>query len=282
MRTVIDPASGARNAYLNLVQDVIFGAFATPAELVPAPPAASVPRRLADRALASRGLQLATAAPGADPVTQVDQGRIWPRYALSMAGRARLDNARDCIECIIADDVPGDIIETGVWRGGASIYMRAVLKAWGVEDRRVWVSDSFEGLPPPDLENYPADATAFPWHQHNDVLGVSLEQVKANFASLGLFDDQVTFLKGFFKDSLPPLTEERWALMRLDGDLYESTFQALEALYPNLSTGGWVLIDDYGDVPECKQAVTEFRERHGIHDEIREADHTGVYWQRMS
>ncbi len=85
-------------------------------------------------------------------------GRDWPARADSMIGLRRMDNIQDCIETVIRDDVPGDLIETGVWRGGATIFMRGVLKAYEDTTRTVWVADSFEGLPPPDPARYPADA----------------------------------------------------------------------------------------------------------------------------
>ncbi|MGA8707777.1 MAG: TylF/MycF/NovP-related O-methyltransferase, partial [Steroidobacteraceae bacterium] len=80
--------------------------------------------------------------------------------AVSMMPIARFDNLRACIEDVIARDVPGALIETGVWRGGGVIFMRAVLRAHGVTDRTVWVADSFEGLPAPDADKYPIEAKA--------------------------------------------------------------------------------------------------------------------------
>src|SRR5467141_1354915 len=85
-------------------------------------------------------------------------GRDWPANGLTMVGKARLDNLQRCIETVVSEGIPGDLIETGVWRGGAAIFMRAVLHVHGVTDRVVWVADSFEGLPPPNAEKYPADA----------------------------------------------------------------------------------------------------------------------------
>ena len=128
-------------------------------------------------------------------------GRDWPLRAHSMIGKLRMRNLRASVLHVINKRIPGDLIETGAWRGGACIYMRAILKAWGVEDRIVWVADSFEGLPPPDPEKYPADAG----DQHHSFyqLVVSLEEVRDNFAKYGLLDDKVRFLKGWFKDTLP-------------------------------------------------------------------------------
>lgn len=272
-----EQAPTLRDTYLDLVTDIVLGRFAPRSGLEPAPPASPVLRRLAATVLDRRGLQLGR--PYAESESDVEAGRAWPRQALTMVGRARLDNVRRCLESVIADDVPGDVIETGVWRGGASILMRAVLKAHDDPQRRVWVADSFQGLPAPDAVTYPADADAL-WYEHNDVLAVSLEQVRANFDSLRLLDDRVVFLEGFFRDTLPGLSDHRWSLLRLDGDLYESTIQALDALYPNLSVGGWVIVDDYGLIPQCKQAVTDFRERHRIEDPIETVDYTAVCWRR--
>jgi O-methyltransferase len=86
-------------------------------------------------------------------------------------------------------------------------------------------------------------------------LAVSLEQVKANFDRYGLLDDQVRFLKGWFRDTLPVAPIERLAVLRLDGDMYESPMDTLVNLYPKLSEGGYVIVDDYGAIPACRQAA---------------------------
>jgi O-methyltransferase len=85
-------------------------------------------------------------------------GTDWPPNADTMVGLSRLDNLQATIETVITEDIPGDLVETGVWRGGATIFMRAVLLAHGVHDRTIWACDSFAGLPPPDTERYPQDA----------------------------------------------------------------------------------------------------------------------------
>jgi O-methyltransferase len=212
-----------------------------------------------------------------DPEKRRD-GRDWPQLADTMIGLKRLDNLQECIESILRNRVPGDLIETGVWRGGATILMRAVLKAYGVTDRAVWVADSFEGLPPPDMQNYPQDAGDT--HHTHDLLRVSQEEVEANFAKYDLLDDQVRFLKGWFKDTLPTAPIERLAVLRLDGDMYSSTMDALKSLYPKLSVGGYAIIDDYGYWEPCRRAVHDYREANGITDPIYAVDWTGVYWQR--
>jgi len=206
------------------------------------------------------------------------KGLDWPVTAHTMIGMERLDNLQYCMEQVLQNSIPGDVIETGVWRGGSTIFMRAILKAYNVVDRRVWVADSFQGLPPPDENLYPQDAGDV--HHTIDELKISLEQVKANFESYGLLDDQVKFLKGWFKDTLPLAPIDRLALIRLDGDMYESTMDALKALYPKLSVGGYLIVDDYC-ISSCAKAVHDYRAQHGITEEIIPIDGTGVYWKRL-
>jgi O-methyltransferase len=212
----------------------------------------------------------------AEPVRA--EGLDWPARAHTMIGLKRLANVRNCIESVLADDVRGDLIDTGAWRGGTTIFMRAILKVHAVTDRMVWVADSFAGLPAPDANRYPRDQGdrlhTFPQ------LAVTLDRVRENFRRYGLLDEQVRFLEGWFRDTLPGAPIERLAVLRLDGDLYESTIQGMECLYDRLSVGGYVIVDDYGNVAGCRQAVHDFRARRGITDPIQPIDWAGVYWRR--
>jgi O-methyltransferase len=205
-------------------------------------------------------------------------GLDWPEHAETMVGLRRLDNVERCIADVLERDVPGDLVEAGSWRGGTTIFMRAALAAYGDERRRVWVADSFQGLPKPDAAAFPADARLD--YTGYTQLAVGIEQVKANFARYCLLDGRVEFLPGWFKDTLGAAPIDRIALMRLDGDLYESTIDALDALYPKLSVGGYCLIDDYGALDACRRAVDDFRARNGIAEEIETVDWTGAFWRR--
>jgi O-methyltransferase len=109
---------------------------------------------------------------------------------------------------------------------------------------------------------------------------VPLEKVRANFESYGLLDSQVRFVEGWFKDTLPCLSELQFAGIRLDGDLYESTIQALEALYPRLSPGGFAIIDDYGAFEACRRAVEGYRSAHAIKVPLQTIDWTGAWWSK--
>jgi O-methyltransferase len=206
-------------------------------------------------------------------------GHDWPWLAESMVGLRRLENVRDCARVVIGEGVPGDFIETAAWRGGTCIFMRACLDAYGDADRSVWVADSFEGLPPPSPE-YPADEGDLLFTREE--LAVSVEEVKANFERYGLLDDRVRFIQGFFSESLPTAPVEQLAVLRLDGDMYGSTMDALVNLYPKLSPGGFVIVDDYGDIPACAKAVHDYRDANGLTEDIVEIDWTGAYWRRSA
>lgn len=207
--------------------------------------------------------------------TARELGEDWPVLAHSMAGNKRLLNIQELAEDVINKNIPGDFIETGVWRGGSCIFMNAILRAYGITDRNVYVCDSFQGLPPPKDHEYPVDRGDT--HHTAPFLAVSLEQVQENFAGYDLLTDQVKFVKGWFSDTLPVLDVEKLALLRLDGDMYESTIVALENLYPKLSVGGYVIVDDYG-LPNCRRALSDYREFHGITDEYISIDNSSVYW----
>lgn len=204
-------------------------------------------------------------------------GMDWPSRAHTMAGLTRLRSLRQQVTTVLRDDVPGDFIETGVWRGGSSIYMRAILAAHDITDRRVWVADSFAGLPPPNPEDYPADAGDELYKI--PVLAVPLDDVKKNFVKYGMLDSQVMFLPGWFKDTLPGAPIEKLAIMRLDGDMYESTIQALASLYDKLSIGGFVIIDDFG-LPNCRLAVEDFRRDRRISDPLTDIDGMASFWRK--
>lgn len=236
----------------------------------------SLARRTLLRFLEKRNYTLAHIVPFDE--YKRDFGLDWPADAQTMIGMRRLTNLQWCVETVLAENVPGDLVECGVWRGGASILMRAVLAAYGDATRRVWLADSFCGLPAPDVANYPEDDGIR--LDLCSTLAVSEAEVKLNFKRYGLLDERVNFLPGWFKDTLPSAPIDSIAVLRLDGDLYESTIQALDALYSRLSVGGFCIIDDYHVVDSCKKAVTNYRETQEITAQIEEIDGSGVYWRK--
>jgi O-methyltransferase len=209
-----------------------------------------------------------------------ENGLDWPAKAHTMIGLARLKNIRELASRVIGDEIPGDFIETGVWRGGACIYMRSILKILGITDRKIWVADSFEGLPKPESEpdRYLNQDLGDLHHTYKE-LSVSLEQVKENFSKYNLLDEQVVFLKGWFKDTLPTAPIEKIALLRLDGDMYSSTMDALLALGHKVSKGGYIIVDDFGVIEGCRKAIHEYRKSNRITSQIYNIDGVGAYWK---
>jgi O-methyltransferase len=206
-------------------------------------------------------------------------GLDWPVRAKTMIGLKRLDNIEYCINTIIEDKIEGDLIETGVWRGGATILMKAILNEHKIMDKTIWLADSFEGLPRPNAKSYKADR-GNKLHHYN-LLKVSKEEVESNFRKFSLLDEKVKFIKGWFSDTLPVAPVNKLSLLRLDGDLYESTFLALQHLYSKLSVGGFLIVDDFNAFPNCKQAVNDFRDHYDINEEIIKIDTEAVFWRKQ-
>lgn len=197
------------------------------------------------------------------------------QFALTMIGEARLDNLRQLVEQACADSVPGDFVEAGVWQGGASLFARAVLDSLAETGRLVWLADSFQGLPKPSLrQDARYDLSSLP------ELSVGADQVRENFRRLHIDLTRVRFLEGWFRDTLPVAPIQQIAVLRLDGDLYESTMDTLTHLYPKVSAGGFVIVDDHGAFPPCAEAVADYRRQHGIQSPLVTIDWTGVYWRK--
>jgi O-methyltransferase len=270
------PSARAYDLYLEHLKRCLSGSLETEA-LRLAPPPTGMIKRAIYGLIRRRGLVLATHS--TVDITKLEDGSAWPLNGLTMIGFKRLENVRYCVEQVLRDGVRGDFIEAGVWRGGTGIFMKAILAARGDGERRVWLADSFQGLPEPDRARYPADASNELWA--DSFLSVDLATVKENFKRYGLFDERVCFVEGWFKETLPKLRDKSFALVRLDGDLFESTMDGLVNLYPSLTPGGFMIIDDYGNSDwGCRQAVDEYRASFAIADPIHWIDWTGVYWQK--
>jgi O-methyltransferase len=204
-----------------------------------------------------------------------NMGLDWPLYGYTMIGTKRMDSLQRLLIHIVDHNVEGDFIECGVWRGGASIFARLVWNSYHQNHRVVHVADSFSGLPPSASFLDPGvwDQTPF--------LEVSLEEVKRHFAHFELADAaNVKFIKGFFNDSLPVLRRERslkLALLRLDGDMYESCADIMANLYDRVSVGGAVVVDDWFGFP-CKSAIESFFSHHQQALSVERVDSLSVFF----
>jgi len=205
------------------------------------------------------------------------RGNDWPVYAYTMVGRKRLDQLQSCLDTIERERIRGDLVEAGIWRGGVCIFMAAYLAACGVNDRTIWALDSFDGLPKPNPDKFPADKNDT--HFTRRELRVSLESVKQNFKIFGAIDEKVKFVKGFFSDTAPTLPVEVIAILRLDGDMYESTIVMLRSLYSKVAKGGFVIVDDYA-LPNCKAAIDDFMRENNIKEDIVSIDEYSAYWRK--
>jgi O-methyltransferase len=201
------------------------------------------------------------------------------RYSHTMIGLQGLTAIERLAEDLFQQGVPGDFVDAGTWRGGAAILMRALQSAFDESHRRVWVADSFSGVPASTSEvdiaaGLDLQTSRYPW------LAASLEMVRDNFRTYNLLDDQVRFLPGLFADTLPAAPIDQIALLRLDADLYSSTFEALSALYDRVADNGVVIVDDYGGFAPCRQAVDTFREQRRITAPLRRINWTEVWWRK--
>lgn len=197
------------------------------------------------------------------------EGKNFPEYGFSMLNIDRMNNIRDLIEIIVKDNIEGDWIECGVWRGGASIFANAVFKTLN-NSRKIYVADSFKGFQPRDIG----------WINHGFCV-VDLNTVKENFKRCNLLDDNVIFIEGFFNESLPKYKDsiDKLSILRMDADTYNATTDILINLYEKVSINGFIIIDDF-QIEECKQAVNDFRKIHNINDPIVLIDWVGAYWKK--
>jgi hypothetical protein len=199
-------------------------------------------------------------------------GRDWPHTAHTMIGLKRMNNLHESLDYVRENNIQGDFIETGVWRGGASIFAKKYFDLYGM-NRKVFVADSFRGLPPPQVQEDAGDP-----HHTIDFLRVSLVDVQNNFKLYGALDENVIFLEGWFEDTLPnnPSIGEL-SILRMDGDMYKSTMDVFDSCYHKVVKGGRVIIDDYC-ISNCRNAVHKFREVNSFTEEITIIDQCGIFW----
>lgn len=202
--------------------------------------------------------------------------------SLTLCTKRRLDNVQTLLEDCLKKGIPGDIVECGTWRGGMSILIRGVLAANDIKDKTVWVADSFQGLPQPKPGSVDENL-----YNHEQVIkaqrfAVPMSEVKSNFSRYDLLDEQVKFLPGWFKDTLPQAPIDKIALLHLDSDDYNSTMDVLVNLYPKIVPGGYIILDDWGIGDLCgeQQAIIDYRQSNNITTEIIDVDYHSAYWQK--
>jgi O-methyltransferase len=217
------------------------------------------------------------AAPEADlaGMDGADRKIVERAYPYTMTGALRLEATIQAVRHCVRREIPGAVAECGVWRGGSVLAMILALQELGVDDRDVYLFDTFEGMTeptehdvsrhePPALETWTAarEADSVPWDGlfRPDVFNE--DAVRALVLSSGYPEERVHFVRGPVEDTVPGHAPDRLALLRLDTDWYESTRHELEHLYPRLSDGGVLIIDDYGHWEGSRRAVDEYFGQH--------------------
>mmetsp|Transcript_8541 Transcript_8541/g.16335 ORF Transcript_8541/g.16335 Transcript_8541/m.16335 type:complete len:391 (-) Transcript_8541:30-1202(-) len=256
----------ARVAYLEMIKSMTTGSVFLDAEV------SILPEITMPRAKTMGPLNLTRRVSGDD----------WTYLGDTMTGWKRIDNVHALLKDVIQRNIPGDYIETGVWRGGSSMFARAVILAYSQQQqslspRKSFVCDSFRGLPPAARALHKDDEG----YDNTPYLEVHEDIVVDGFDKYSLLDEDVIFVKGFFNDTMPQLRPQvdRLAVMRLDGDMYESTVDALYHLYDKLSVGGYVIMDDWFGFPS-KIACEDFFKVHNIQPTIVPIDNLAAYWQK--
>lgn len=200
----------------------------------------------------------------------------------TMTSPERVHALVQAVEYVVRNDIPGDFVECGVWRGGSMMAVATTLLRLGVRDRRLHLFDTFDGMPPPSEEdrNLRGQAAA-------DLLATSergtawvwavaqLDEVRQNMRATGYPEALISCIQGKVEETIPRDAPERIAVLRLDTDWYESTKHEMTHLFPRLAPGGVLIVDDYGHWQGARRAVDEFIEEHGVRCLLCRIDYTG-------
>jgi len=206
----------------------------------------------------------------------------------TLASPERIIATADAVAHVVRRDVPGALVECGVWRGGSVLAMVLTLQRLGVDDRDVYLCDTFSGMTEPTVEDTSAfDPPALGTFERaraggrrawdglfgEEVFG--LEQVRELLGGTGYPPERIHFVVGDVLETLPAQAPERLALLRLDTDWYASTKHEMEQLYPRLSVGGVLIVDDYGHWEGARRAVEEHFAASGEPLLFARTDYTG-------
>jgi O-methyltransferase len=191
----------------------------------------------------------------------------------TLVGPERIHNLCALAQRAEEEQIPGDVIECGVYNGGtAAILARIATRSQ--MNRTVWLFDSFQGMP----ETNEKDGK-----QAQEYVGKvvgSLDQVKQLLRKAGANMDRVKIVAGLFQDTFPRVDIKQTALLNLDCDWYESVKLCLEKFYDSVVPGGFVSIDDYGHWPGCREAVDTFFKKRGLSYELRHVDYSARWFQK--
>jgi hypothetical protein len=194
----------------------------------------------------------------------------------SMCGKNEINQVKKLLTNIINNNISGCLIEMGIWRGGMSIWMQAILKYYNSK-RDIYLFDTFGTFPEP---NHKKDIYLYNITKLLFENPASVNDVINNFKKMNLLDNNIKFIVGKFKNTIPNKPINNIALLRCDADHYDSTKIILEHYYWKINKGGYIIIDDYNNIHvACKNAVDEFRTKYNITNKIMDIYLDSVYWQ---
>ncbi|MES2479669.1 MAG: TylF/MycF/NovP-related O-methyltransferase [Bacteroidota bacterium] len=243
--------------------------------------------KLVNKFLSAIGLKLYSTKDANVSFADIDNPEFWEFYAIvkeyTMVSIPNLYSLYNSALYVVKNGIEGDFVECGVWRGGCSMMVALVFKKYGVTDRKIYMYDTFEGMPPPseqdfDFKNSKAKdlLKIKPTKERNSIWCIAdIEDVSANIKLTKYALDNFVLIKGKVEDTLNEnLPKNKLAILRLDTDWYESTKEELERLYPILITNGVLIIDDYGHWQGARRAVDEYLQENGIHLLLNRVDYT--------
>jgi len=199
--------------------------------------------------------------------SEIEKNMIYTVKPFTKTSPERIKNLMDCMIYIIKNNIQGDFVECGVWKGGSIMVILKMLIDLEVWDRNVYLYDTFEGMTEPTSEDVYSESGKLAMKEYNKTKNSdglsnwnnsSIDEVKRNITIIGYNSKYIHFIKGKVEDTLPANAPDKIALLRLDTDWYESTKHELETLYPKLSDKGILIIDDYGYWKGAKKAVDEY------------------------
>lgn len=210
--------------------------------------------------------------------------KIWEEvHSYTMTSVERGFSLFKAVEYIVKNNIPGDLVECGVWKGGSCMLIAKALNLFGDSDRKIYLYDTYEGMPEPteeDVISWNGRSVLEKWEEDKsgtkDNFGswaVGLEEVKVNVLGTGYPENKFVFVPGDVAHTLKDIKPDKISLLRLDTDWYASTVEELETLYPLLVEKGVLIIDDYGHFDGARKAVDEYFEDSPIL--LNRIDYTG-------
>lgn len=200
---------------------------------------------------------------------------------MTMTSEARMYALYIATQYVIKSNIPGDVVECGVWKGGSTMLAALTMLSLKNTEKSIYMYDTFSGMSKPtdaDID-YEGTHSKKIWRKlqkekYNAWCFIPLQEVQNNMLSTGYPDDKLYFIEGKVEDTIPKTIPHKISILRLDTDWYESTYHELYYLYPKLAKNGVLIIDDYGHWKGCRKAVDTYLEENNINLLLNPIDYT--------